>query len=117
VPPQGFLLFQDSSKVFADADDAVIYYLPEIAGWSTGYDGRPTAIWQPRIQDSAVTGGGFGFAITWAGERTVVIDACKDLAKPTWSPVSSITLIDGTATFTDPDWATHPARFYRVRGE
>jgi hypothetical protein len=103
-------------SVFADTW-AVVYYLPDSTAWGPYFGGRPTAVWQPRIQDSAVTGGDFGFAITWAGGRTVVIDACTDLANPTWSPMGTITLTEGTATFIDPDWATHPAGFYRVRGE
>jgi hypothetical protein len=106
----------NDDSVFADTG-AVVYHLPDTTAWGPYFGGRPTAVWQPRIQDSAVTGGDFGFAITWAGERTIIIDACADLANPTWSSVRTITLIDGTATFTDPDWATHPARFYRVRGE
>ena len=47
----------------------------------------------------------------------VVVEATTDIAKPTWTSVSTNTLTDGTATFTDPDWAQYPARFYRVRGQ
>ena len=60
---------------------------------------------------------GFGFVISWATNATVVVEACTDLAQPVWSPVGTFPLTNGTATFTDSDWAQYPARFYRVRGE
>ena len=58
---------------------------------------------------------GFGFNIAWADGRVVVVEACVDLAHPTWSVVGTNTLTGGSAYFSDPDWANYPARFYRLR--
>jgi hypothetical protein len=67
--------------------------------------------------DFGVQTNGFGFVVSWATKPKVVVEASADIANPTWSPISTNTLSDGTATFSDPDWAKYPARFYRVRGE
>ena len=47
----------------------------------------------------------------------VVVEAGGDIASPTWTPISTNTLMDGWVQFTDPDWKSQPARFYRVRGQ
>jgi hypothetical protein len=44
-----------------------------------------------------------------------VIDACTNLADPVWFPVQSYTLTNGTIFFADPQWATRPGCFYRIR--
>ena len=109
------------SGAFEGADQATLYYLPGSTGWGPTFDGRPTALWLPRVETGdtrfGVRTNHFGFTITWARDKVVVVEACTDLADPVWSPVSTHTLTGGTATFTDPDWAQNPARFYRVRGE
>ena len=63
-----------------------------------------------RIRDNK-----FGFTIAWAGDRTVVVECCTDLAQPSWSAVGTVTLTDGSAYFSDPEWTNHPTRFYRLR--
>lgn len=47
--------------------------------------------------------------------RLVVVEACRDLAAPDWTSVSTNTLIDGSSYFSDPQWTNYPARFYLVR--
>ena len=76
-------------------------------------------LWLPQVQ----TGGGnlgvrtnqFGFNINWASGRTVVVEACTNLASPTWFPVSTNTLTSSTSHFSDPAWRNYPGRFYRLR--
>ncbi len=46
---------------------------------------------------------------------TVVVEACKNMANPIWFAVSTNTLTGGSSSFSDPDWANYPARFYRLR--
>lgn len=31
----------------------------------------------------------FGFTITWASDRVVVVEAASDVANPSWTPVST----------------------------
>ena len=38
-----------------------------------------------------------------------------DLSDPTWTPVETNVLAAGESYFSDPTWAEHPARFYRLR--
>ncbi|MEK7707782.1 MAG: hypothetical protein AAB380_07280, partial [Verrucomicrobiota bacterium] len=57
----------------------------------------------------------FRFNITWAGGRAIVVDACGNLANPTWSPLQTNTLIGDSLYFSDPEWTNYPARFYRLR--
>ncbi|HNU99053.1 MAG TPA: leucine-rich repeat domain-containing protein [Verrucomicrobiota bacterium] len=104
---------------------ATIYFLPGTTGWGSDYSRRPTAPWV--LPNPVILGFGdsfgvrtnrFGFIISWAtNDIPVAVEACADLTQPTWLPVGSVTLKNGSAYFSDADWANHPARFYRVRSE
>ncbi len=110
----------DGPGVFADATNATVYYLSGTTGWSPAYATRPTAIWQPQIRTDDASFGvhtnQFGFNINWASDRIVVVEVRTNLANPTWSPVRTNTLADGSSYFSDPQWRSYPGRFYRVRG-
>jgi hypothetical protein len=41
-----------------------------------------------------------------------VVLACTNLARPTWLPVATNTLIGGSSYFGDSAWTNHPRRFY-----
>ena len=103
-------------------DNATVYYLAGTMGWSTTFGGRPTALWHlptPVIVDFGPSFGVqtnlFGFIISWATNVPVVVEACTDLANPTWSPVATNTLSGGSSYFSDADWTNYPIRFYRLR--
>ena len=93
--------------------------MPETSGWGTTLAGRPTALWRPQVQTSDASFGvklnQFGFNITWADGRVVVVDASTNLATPVWTPVSTNTLAGGSSYFSDPHWTNAPTRFYRLR--
>lgn len=110
------------SYVFNDATNATVYYLPGTTGWGSTFGDRPTALWvlpNPLILNNDPSFGvhtnGFGFVISWATNIPVVVEACTSLATPNWSPVSTNTLTTGAGYFSDPDWTSYPARFYRLR--
>jgi hypothetical protein len=110
------------TEVFLTADSAIAYYLPGTTGWGSTFAGRPTALWvlpTPVIltlgSGFGVQTNGFGFVISWATNGSVVVDAATESANPAWSPVSTHTLTDGWAYFSDPDWPDYPARLYRLR--
>ena len=44
-----------------------------------------------------------------------MVEACTNLANPTWAPLQTYTLTNGSLYFSDPDWTNYPARFYRIR--
>jgi hypothetical protein len=107
------------SGTFNGSPLVTIYYLPGTIGWGPTFGGRPTKLWKPRIQAGDTSFGvrtnQFGFNIAWASGRTVLVDACTNLANPLWSPMSTNILSDGASYFTDPNWSNYSARFYRVR--
>jgi hypothetical protein len=108
--------------VFADDNNATVYYLPGTTGWGTTFGGLPTALRSlpyPVILNNSPSFGvgtnGFSFIISWATNVSVVVEACTNLANPLWQPVATNALSGGTARFSDPEWTNYPARFYRLR--
>jgi hypothetical protein len=57
----------------------------------------------------------YGFTISWATHASVVIEAATNLANPAWLPIATNTLTGSSTYFSDPDWISHPNRFYRLR--
>jgi hypothetical protein len=109
------------SSVFTNDNSVTVYYLPATTGWGTTFGtnpSRPAVLWNPSVKADAIFGiqaDCFGFTFTNAGSPTVVVEACTNLTSPVWSPVATNTLTGGTASFSDPDWTNHPARFYRFQ--
>lgn len=100
----------------------IIYYLPGTTGWGPTFGGRPTTLWSlpnPLILNHSLSLGvptnKFGFVISWAMNRPVVVEACEDLTNPVWTPAGTNTLTEGSSYFSDPHWTNSPARFYRLR--
>jgi hypothetical protein len=103
--------------------NATVYYLPGTTGWGPSFGGCPTAFWvlpNPVILSSSPSFGiqtnGFSLISSWATNTTVVVEACTNLANPTWFPLQTNTLTGGSSFFSDPQWTNQPQRFYRVRG-
>jgi len=109
------------SDVFSFDNNPTVYYLLGTTGWSnfSAVAGVPVALWNPLIQigdgSFGVQTNQFGFNIQWASGRTVVVEACTNLANPVWQPVQTNTLTTGSAYFSDPQWTNYPGRFYRLR--
>jgi hypothetical protein len=98
---------------------ATVYYLPGTAGWGPIFDGLPTALWilpYPVIGAAAGTHP-FGFVISWATNRSVVVEASAGVNSPTWTPLSTNLMTGGISYFTDPQWTNYTARFYRLRSQ
>lgn len=108
------------TDVFSNAP-ATVFHLPATTGWPTVpglWAGRPTALWLPGATADGYSGvqdGQFRVSIAWASGRTVVVDACTNLVDPVWMPLQTITLPSDSCYFSDPDWASVPDRFYRLR--
>ena len=46
----------------------------------------------------------------------VVVEASEDLANGPWTPVGTNQFqTSNYSYFSDPDWANHPARYYRIK--
>jgi hypothetical protein len=100
---------------------AVVYYLPGASGWSSTFAGRPTALWTlpyPQVLNNApgfgVQNKHFGFTISWATNRSIIVQAATNLTNPVWTPVATNPLVNGTNFFSDPNWTNYPGRFYRI---
>jgi hypothetical protein len=126
------ILFLGNAPVagdFADAPvlyntPAIVYYLPGTTGWSNTFGaeadlpGVPTALWNPVIQASAssfgVSNGQFGFNITGTANIPIVVEACTNLANPVWTPLTTMSLTNGSVYFSDPNWTNFPVRYYGI---
>jgi hypothetical protein len=104
---------------------ATVYYLPGTTGWSNSFgcsvyraDGAPTVLWNPVIQPSGsnfgVHDGQFGFDITGNTNIPIVVEACTNLRNPVWTPLTNVTLTNGSVHFSDPQWTNYPTRYYGI---
>lgn len=100
-------------------DTVTVYYLPGSTGWGPTFSGRPTMLWNRRLQtiDAAfgVRSNQFGFNITGTSNLVIVVETTTDLAGRIWYPLQTNTLNGGSLCFSDPQWMNYPMRFYRLR--
>jgi hypothetical protein len=105
-------------------DAASVFYLPGTSGWTNYCGGAPTASWMlpyPVILNAGLdrsgSPGGFRFTVSWATNRSVIVEACTNLANPAWQPLQTNALVAGTNLFEQADWMNYPARFFRARAQ
>jgi hypothetical protein len=101
------------STVFSSDGSATVYYLPGTAGWSSNYQGLPTALWNPAMLNASVANNQFAFYITGTSNIPIVLQASANLAGP-WSLLQSLNLTNGLVAFSDPLRANREARYYRI---
>jgi TrpR-related protein YerC/YecD len=93
---------------FDGDENVILYYLPGSTGWNTTFADRPAALWNPQALTSDASFGvrtnQFGFTLSWASDRVIVVEACTDLAHPVWFPQQTKTLAGGSSYFSDPQW-------------
>jgi hypothetical protein len=114
------VILRDS--IFLESYLATIYYLPGTSGWSYTFfshpDGPPAVLWNLQAVTSDPSFGvrmnHFGFNITGSSNLVIVVEACTNLAYPTWIPVQTNTLAGGSSYFSDSQWTNYPACFYRL---
>jgi hypothetical protein len=98
--------------------DVTVYYLPGATGWSNTFAGVPAVLWNPVIQTTngnfGVENNQFGFNITGTANIPVQIEACTNLSNSIWTPLQTLTLTNGSAYFSDPQWSNFPTRFYAL---
>ena len=100
-------------------DVATIYYLPGTTGWGTTLGGLPTKLWNPQVQTRSATFGvrtnQFRFNVYGTADIPIVVEACTNLGSGTWIPLQTVSLTNGSFSFSDPQWTNYPGRFYRLR--
>jgi hypothetical protein len=92
------------------------YYLPGHDGVGETLGGQPAVLWALQIAPRTVGmhAGIFGFRMDWVPGKTVVVEACADVAGSNWIPVATNTLTSGINIFEDRDETNAVGRFYRV---
>jgi hypothetical protein len=117
APPDDGFAFYD----YPYNGTTIVYYLPGTTGWGPTFGDALTAFWtlpHPLVLDNnpnfGVRNNQFGFTVSWATNRSIVVQACTNLASPVWSPIATNALASGTNYFSDPQWTNYPSRFYRI---
>jgi hypothetical protein len=95
-----------------------LYYLPGTTGWSSTFAGLTSVLWNPLIEAGdgslGVSNNQFGFNITGTNNFTVVVEACTNLGNPVWTPLQTVTLINGSFYFSEPLQTNIACRFYSL---
>jgi hypothetical protein len=120
APAVGLDVFDDPyAQPVVHFDPTTVYFLPGTTGWSTNFAGLPTAIWTPEVQTAdgsfGVKANQFGFNVSWATGKSVVVEASTNLGNPIWTPLQTNVLTSGTYYFSDAQRTNYPSRFYRIR--
>jgi hypothetical protein len=106
-------------QVFYADNKLTVYYLPATTGWDKWVSPPEAVLWNPEIQTTdgnfGVRSNHFGFNITGTANIPIVVAACTNPATPTWFPLQTCTITNGSIYFSDPDWTNYPARLYRIR--
>lgn len=101
------------------SNSATVFYLPGTSGWGPTFAGRPTTLWNPRIQLADANFGmqtnGFSFNITGNSNLVVVVEACTSLIQSAWTPLGTNTLVNGASSFHDSGSTSLSSRYYRLR--
>ena len=69
---------------------ATIYYLPGTSGWTGTFGGHPAKLSDGMLKNDNQLGlqaDRFGFTMSGVAGGSFVVEACEDLAKPSWAPV------------------------------
>jgi hypothetical protein len=91
-----------------------VYYLPGVEGWGSEFSGRPAVPGNAHLT-ARMQPDGLRLTLTAMAGLSVLVEAGADLLGTEWTPLFTGTLTDGLAEISDPEWAEHSARFYRVR--
>ena len=75
-------------------------------------------LWNPLIQATGSSFGvqtnHFGFNITGTSYIPIVVEACTNLANPTWTPLQRLWLTSSPFYFNEPFQPNSPARYYQI---
>jgi hypothetical protein len=108
-----------NATVFAEADNAVVYYLPGTTNWGVTFGGAPALLWNPQAEANPASFGvrtnRFGFNIIGTTNIPIVVEASTNLTSASWTALLSCTLTNGSIYFSDPQWTNFRARSYRIR--
>ncbi len=108
APGHGDFLFSNSP--------ATIYYVPDTAGWSETYAGRPALLWNAALVDVQFLAGSVAFTVAGTETIPVALEATTNLLTGAWIRVATTNLTNGILQMEDPDADHNTARIYRIVG-
>ena len=108
----------NDASLFSGDENVTAYYFPGTTNWTNFalLTGVPVVLWNPQAQPGAsfgVKSNQFGFNIIGTSNLVIVVQACTNLASPSWLSISTNTLTGGASYFSDPQWNAFSRRFYR----
>jgi hypothetical protein len=107
APPQ--------ETAFSGCTNVLINYLPGTTGWGSTWDLMPTALWNPQIEPGfGMNNHQFGMNVRGTPNITVQVSATTNLAGPEWTPVGTLVLTNGTASFSEAELPGVTGRFYQL---
>ena len=101
-------VYQPNLEARAIGFTAALYQL----FWNTTH---PPPVIQAAGPSFEVRSNQFGFNVTRASGRTLVVEACTNLANPIWLSLQTNTLTGDPFYFSDARWTNYARRFYRLR--
>lgn len=106
-------------NIFNSSPTAICCLPEDAALWGSSFQGHQTTLWLPHAKQDAsfgLIGNRFGFNISWASGKQVVVETCDHLGE-TWNPVVTNTIdSSGSVYFSDPSSSERSCGFYRARG-
>jgi hypothetical protein len=106
------------SSVFLSGNNPTVYYLPGMTGWSSPFASREAVLWNPQMQTSGTNFGvqsnQFGFNIVGTPFIPIVVETSTNLASRVWIPLQTLTLTNGSFSFSDSQWTNFQTRYYRL---
>jgi hypothetical protein len=100
------------------SDNATVFYMPGVAGWSSPFGGLPSVLWNPLIKGSGAAFGlknnQFEFVITGTTSIPIVVETSTNLAASVWTPVQTLTLSNGLFHFSQPAQANSLGQYFRI---
>jgi hypothetical protein len=102
------------TDMFAGSGNVMVYYLMGPSSWGATFCGVAAEAWTPQISAPIATTDSFQFTVEWANGQIIRVQACTNLAEPSWVDLSTNTITDGSCSFGDSGWAAFDRRYYRV---
>ncbi len=97
---------------------ANIYYLPGSIGWTSTYNGLPTALWNPTFTSTDLVSGNPSFIVTGTPGIPVTLETRTNLIFGEWSQLQTSNIPpSGTLEFIDTESVGHTIHFYRIVGQ
>jgi len=106
---------QDQGGPFASEEPyTTLYFLPGTTGWTNQFSEATNVLWNPSVPPATMHNGQFGVTVTGNTNIPIQLQACTNLTSPVWTPLTNVSLTNGSFYYSEPVQSNSPSRFYRV---